>query len=136
MRISDWSSDVCSSDLVVAAVIEQADIEMNDQQKAALYLVLQHPVSALTGGPGVGKSTVTKQVISAFRLLDPAGIIALSAPTGRAAKRLEEVAGAELNIEGQTQHRLLEYGPDIDGVMRFASDETNPIDADQIGRAH
>src|SRR3546814_5888830 len=82
MRISDWSSDVCSSDL--------ADIEMNDQQKAALYLVLQHPVSALTGGPGVGKSTVTKQVISAFRLLDPAGIIALSAPTGRAAKRSEE----------------------------------------------
>src|SRR3546814_20520455 len=111
MRISDWSSDVCSSDEVVAAVIEQADIEMNDQQKAALYLVLQHPVSALTGGPGVGKSTVTKQVISAFRLLAPAGIIALSAPPGRAAKRLAEVAGAELNLAGQPQHRHLEYGP-------------------------
>src|SRR3546814_13302145 len=53
-------------DEVVAAVIEQADIEMNDQKKAALYLVLQHPVSALTGGYGGGKSTVNKQDLSAF----------------------------------------------------------------------
>ncbi|MBN1619898.1 ATP-dependent RecD-like DNA helicase [candidate division WOR-3 bacterium] len=74
------------------------------------------PVSVVTGGPGTGKTTLIKQIISNFK-----GRVELCAPTGRAAKRLEEVTGAK----AKTIHRMLNYNP-ATGTFRYNS--TNRID--------
>ena len=89
------------------------------------------PVSIITGGPGTGKTTILNQVLSIF---ERSGIVTvLAAPTGRAAKRMEQ---ATLR-PAKTIHRLLEYGAtpgeDIEGFeARFTRDEDNPIEADAV----
>jgi exodeoxyribonuclease V alpha subunit len=78
-----------------------ADSELDDRQRAAVAAVAEHGVSVLTGGPGTGKSRTVAAVVS---LAARRGLrVALAAPTGRAAKRLEELAGAPAT----TLHRLL-----------------------------
>ena len=77
------------------------DAELDDRQRAAVVAVAEHGVSVLTGGPGTGKSRTVAAVVA---LAAAAGLrVALAAPTGRAAKRLEELAGAPAT----TLHRLL-----------------------------
>ena len=78
------------------------DVLLSDEQRAAVQLVLQHPVAVLTGGPGTGKSTIVRAVLAG---LQAAGIdqIALCAPTGKAARRLSETTGQDAT----TIHRLL-----------------------------
>ena len=84
-------------------------------------------VMLLTGGPGTGKTTSLRGVLALFETL---GLeTALAAPTGRAAKRLGELCGAE----GTTIHRLLEtqYDPHS-GRLVFAHDESDPLKADAV----
>ncbi len=77
------------------------DAELDDRQRAAVEAVADHGVSVLTGGPGTGKSRTVAAVVL---LAAERGLrVALAAPTGRAAKRLEELAGAPAT----TLHRLL-----------------------------
>jgi exodeoxyribonuclease V alpha subunit len=77
------------------------DSELDERQLAAVAAVAEHGVSVLTGGPGTGKSRTVAAVVS---LAAQRGLrVALAAPTGRAAKRLEELAGAPAT----TLHRLL-----------------------------
>jgi exodeoxyribonuclease V alpha subunit len=80
-------------------------------------------VTLITGGPGVGKTTVVNSIL---RILRAKGVkVLLCAPTGRAAKRLAESAGAE----AKTIHRLLEFDPKI---MGFKRDQGFPLDAELI----
>ena len=80
---------------------DTGDAELDDRQRAAVVAVAEHGVSVLTGGPGTGKSRTVAAVVA---LAAAAGLrVALAAPTGRAAKRLEELAGAPAT----TLHRLL-----------------------------
>ena len=82
---------------------EEAGIELADAQKEAVRSSLKFGVFALTGGPGTGKTTIIKGILS---VLKRAGCtVLLAAPTGRAARRLETAAGEK----AQTVHRLLEY---------------------------
>ena len=77
------------------------DAELDERQHAAVAAVAEHGVSVLTGGPGTGKSRTVAAVVA---LAGQRGLrVALAAPTGRAAKRLEELAGASAT----TLHRLL-----------------------------
>jgi exodeoxyribonuclease V alpha subunit len=77
------------------------DAELDQKQHAAVAAVAEHGVSVLTGGPGTGKSRTVAAVVA---LAGQRGLrVALAAPTGRAAKRLEELAGASAT----TLHRLL-----------------------------
>ncbi len=100
------------------------EIQLTDQQKSAVKMALTEKVSILTGGPGTGKSTITASVI---RLLQTkGGSVLLCAPTGRAAKRLNEATGQE----AKTIHRLLEYKPAQS--TPFVRDQSNPLDADLI----
>ena len=72
----------------------------------------------LTGGPGTGKTTVIKALISIYSSIGIKTVLA--APTGRAAKRMSEASG----LEAKTIHRLLEYSPQEDGFNR---NENNPL---------
>jgi exodeoxyribonuclease V alpha subunit len=79
--------------------------QLTDEQWAAVRGAFASRVSVLTGGPGVGKTVCTKEIVAEAEAANAS--IALCAPTGRAARRLEETTGHE----AQTIHRLLEWMP-------------------------
>jgi exodeoxyribonuclease V alpha subunit len=97
-----------------------SDQQLSDEQQSAIQMALTHPVSVLTGGPGTGKTTCLKALITT---LEAQGMkYALASPTGRAAKRLSEATGRP----ARTIHRLLEYSP----VEGFKHNAENPLDLD------
>lgn len=92
-------------------------------QESAVRQVLQSKVSIITGGPGTGKSTITKALVAIFEKLTTK--ILLVAPTGRAAKRLAEIT----HKYASTIHRTLKYDF-AKGGFKFNKD--NPLDCDLI----
>lgn len=99
-------------------------IRLSQEQKMAVQMALTQKVSIITGGPGTGKSTITRNIIELA--LAARQSVLLAAPTGRAAKRLSEAT----HIEARTIHRLLEYTPAAGNL--FARNAQNPLDADLI----
>jgi exodeoxyribonuclease V alpha subunit len=107
----------------VARVEARLMLHLDERQRDAVLGLLSHPVGVLTGGPGVGKTTVMRLVVE---LAHARGArLALASPTGRAAKRLAEATGHEAS----TVHRLLGYDPDKGG---FAHDAERPLDVDML----
>lgn len=102
------------------ALAQREDVrgQLDDVQLSAVVMALSQGASVLTGGPGTGKTTVTRSVIQAIRLLCD-DVPLLCAPTGRAAKRMADVTG----VGAKTIHRLLEYHPD----EGFRRNETRPL---------
>ena len=98
-------------------------MELTGEQRQAVHEAVSERVFVLTGGPGTGKTTILRAVISILEALGQR--VALAAPTGRAAKRLGEAAGRE----AQTLHRLLEFKP---GEGRFGRDSERPLGADAV----
>ncbi len=97
------------------------DAELDERQHAAVAAVAEHGVSVLTGGPGTGKSRTVAAVVA---LAGQRGLrVALAAPTGRAAKRLEELAGASAT----TLHRLL--GAQGQGMARPGAADAGGADS-------
>ncbi|HUG86030.1 MAG TPA: AAA family ATPase [Euzebya sp.] len=96
------------------------------QQAAAVATAMGHAVSVLTGGPGTGKTHAVTELVR--RAAVAGAEIALCAPTGRAAKRLEEVTG----FAATTVHRLLEARPDAGGGFHFNRTVDNPLPQDLI----
>ena len=96
--------------------------ELAPEQQAAVRLALTEKVAVLTGGPGCGKSFTVRSVVELARA--KRAKVVLAAPTGRAAKRLSELTGAEAS----TVHRLLELKPGGDA----AYDRDRPLDADLV----
>jgi exodeoxyribonuclease V alpha subunit len=96
---------------------------LSPSQREAVALVLQSKVAVITGGPGVGKTTIVTSILQILQAkkMD----VLLCAPTGRAAKRLTETAG----LEAKTIHRLLEFEPTS---MGFVHGHTNPLRADLV----
>lgn len=100
---------------------EKTRLHFDDSQRDALRLAFEQKVMVITGGPGVGKTTLINSIIKVFtakRLR-----VALCAPTGRAAKRMAETS----RMEAKTVHRLLEFDP---GTGRFRHNESCPLEGD------
>ena len=98
-------------------------MELTGEQREAVREAVLRKVFILTGGPGTGKTTILRAVISILEALGQR--VALAAPTGRAAKRLGEATGRE----AQTLHRLLEFKPGEGGYGRNAG---RPLDVDAV----
>ena len=104
-----------------------SDIELSEKQLEAIESINNNNVSVITGGPGTGKTTIIKTVIDLYKKQGKK--VAQCAPTGRAAKRMEEATGSE----AKTLHRLLEIGKIKDELgIENVDYETAPIDADVI----
>ncbi|GAA4800834.1 SF1B family DNA helicase RecD2 [Streptomyces ziwulingensis] len=97
-------------------------VDLAPEQEAAVKLALTEKVAVLTGGPGCGKSFTVRSIVELARARKAK--VVLAAPTGRAAKRLAELTGAEAS----TVHRLLELRPGGDA----AYDRDRPLDADLV----
>jgi exodeoxyribonuclease V alpha subunit len=100
----------------------QTGADLAPEQQQAVRLALTEKVAVLTGGPGCGKSFTVRSVVTLARAKKAK--VVLAAPTGRAAKRLSELTGAEAS----TVHRLLELKPGGDA----AYDRDRPLDADLV----
>ena len=109
--------------VLLAAFEQGSGVELSAEQRHAATQAAQTAVLVVTGGPGTGKTTLIRAVLS---LYDAASRrMQLAAPTGRAAKRIEEQAGRPAS----TIHRLLEYSP---REGRFLRDAENPLDCDGL----
>jgi exodeoxyribonuclease V alpha subunit len=97
-------------------------VTLAPEQEAAVRLALTQRVAVLTGGPGCGKSYSVRAIVALARAKQAK--ILLAAPTGRAAKRLSELAG----LEAATLHRLLQLRPGGDAAF----DRDRPLEADLV----
>ena len=104
---------------------EQKAINLGSSQEAALRLVLKSKVAVITGGPGVGKTTILKTILTILGARHINIKILLCAPTGRAAKRLSESTG----LLAKTIHRLLEVNP---ATGKFTYNEENKLACDLL----
>lgn len=96
---------------------------LDEEQREAVLQALRQKVLVITGGPGTGKTTLLTSLLALLRKSKVS--FALAAPTGRAAKRMGEMAGEE----AKTIHRLLEYNP---RDRRFQRSENNPLGVDVV----
>ena len=111
----------------VFAFEEANKISFDEKQRKAIEIAVEKGLLILTGGPGTGKTTTLKGIIS---LMKNRGLrVALTAPTGRAAQRMEELCG----YEAKTIHRLLEveYSEGSD-IPDFVHNLQNPLDFDAV----
>ena len=102
---------------------QKTGLSLAQSQVAAIRLAMLSKVLVITGGPGVGKTTIVNSIL---RILAAKGMeLLLCAPTGRAAKRMTEATG----FEAKTIHRLLEVDPRGGGFKR---DSDNPLECDLL----
>ena len=120
-------SETDTSSSQIAGFLTQLENEMRiqfaAQQREAIQTAMTARAMILTGGPGTGKTTTTVGMIRLFAAQGKH--ITLTAPTGRAAKRLSETTGGE----AKTIHRLLEFSPQINSFKR---NRQNPLDTDVV----
>jgi len=125
-----------NAERAISWVEQRLGLELATSQKAAVELALASKLLVITGGPGVGKTTLINAIL---RILAAKKLrIQLCAPTGRAAKRMAEATG----LEAKTIHRLLEFDPAAYGFRRgpelplecdlLVVDETSMVDVPLI----
>jgi exodeoxyribonuclease V alpha subunit len=101
----------------------RARVDLAPEQRLAVESAARSSILVVTGGPGVGKTTIVRAILAIFAR---AGVVArLAAPTGRAAKRLSEATG----VEAVTLHRLLDFEPKS---ATFKRDSRRPIEAGAV----
>ena len=107
---------------------EKSDIILSEKQIEAIKQINDNNVCIITGGPGTGKTTIIKTVLDLYKAKGKK--VVLAAPTGRAAKRMEEATGEE----AKTLHRLLEIGKmkEENWIKQSVEYDVAPIDADII----
>ena len=116
-----WSS--IDAHRAIPWVEKRTGLRLATSQRSAVALALRSKVLVMTGGPGVGKTTILRAIL---QILAAKGVAPLlCAPTGRAAKRMSEATG----LTAKTIHRLLEVDPKVGGFRRASH---NPLDGDLL----
>jgi exodeoxyribonuclease V alpha subunit len=110
-------------DAALPWVERHTGLALSDTQRRAVAVAINSKLTIITGGPGVGKTTVVNSILRILRAKRVA--VLLCAPTGRAAKRLSESTG----MEAKTIHRLLELDPQR---MVFKRDQHSPLETDLL----
>ena len=118
---ASWADIECEK--AIAWVENKNKIQLSESQKKAIALALKNKVLVITGGPGVGKTTLVNSILQIIAAKQAR--ILLAAPTGRAAKRLSESTG----LDAKTIHRLLEFDPRAGGFKRG---KDNQLEADIV----
>jgi len=116
-----WAS--IDPDKAIPWIERRTGLRLAESQKAAVAIALGSKVLVITGGPGVGKTTIVNAILRILAAKDVK--LLLCAPTGRAAKRMNEAT----KFEAKTIHRLLEVDPKGGGFRR---DTENPLDCDLL----
>jgi exodeoxyribonuclease V alpha subunit len=111
------------ADNAIAMFEHHAQVALAPAQREAVLGAAKHKILVITGGPGVGKTTIVRAILSVFDRSRKT--VRLAAPTGRAAKRMSEATGRE----ALTLHRLLEFEPKERGFVR---NRKNPIEGDVV----
>ena len=124
-RLKNEISPLSDTDLTkaIAWAERKLAIQLAKNQRLAVNNSLSEKVHIITGGPGTGKSTITKVILEIAKTLTDK--ILLAAPTGRAAKRMSEITG----MEAKTIHSLLKFDFSING---FKHNRDNPLDCELI----
>ncbi len=123
---SDYTDEV-NVEATIANIEQGTGLTYAPAQRQAISLAAEHRVLAVTGGPGTGKTTCVKAIISLYEKI---GLdVVLTAPTGRAAQRLSELSGKE----AQTIHRLLGASMSEDGQsIVFRKNAQQPLNCDVV----
>jgi len=120
---TEWDGDF---DSLIAKMEGEHGLEYEAMQRQAMRTAMEQGLLILTGGPGTGKTTTLKAILQLFTSANLK--VALAAPTGRAAKRMQELTGAE----AKTIHRLLEVEWGEDDRQSFARNQRNPLSAQAV----
>lgn len=121
--VTDGERPLAAPEAALAAFEAQSKLELSPSQREAVLAVARHRVVVITGGPGVGKTTIVRAIL--HLLSKERFVVRMAAPTGRAAKRLSE----STRRDATTLHRLLEFDPRLN---RFLRDADKPLEADVI----
>ena len=118
---------IASPNALIRKYEETNGIELSEEQRRAVISSLANGVTVITGGPGTGKTTILNAII--YILEESGQKVAVTAPTGRAAKRIMETGGHF----AQTVHRLLEYYYDeTRKAMAFGKNSEDSLDYDCV----
>lgn len=125
LRLQQARSTVRSFDAEKALLWaeEKVSLTLHPTQREACKVSLENQISIITGGPGTGKSTILRVILTIFERLSPK--IVLAAPTGKAAKRMQEITGKF----SKTIHRLLHFDPSKNS---FQYNSSYPLTADLV----
>ena len=104
-------------------IFKRTSVELTEEQKGAVISAVNNRITIITGGPGTGKTTIIRAIIEVLEKVGKNVLVA--APTGRAAKRIEEAT----LYQASTIHRMLKISPETRG---FVHNEQNPLKADAI----
>ncbi len=104
-------------------IFQKTSVQLTEEQKEAVISAVNNRITVITGGPGTGKTTIIRAIIESFERDDKSVLIA--APTGRAAKRIEEASF----YPASTIHRMLKISPE---TFKFVHNDENPLKADAI----
>lgn len=118
--MADHDRRIDSIDEEISVIENELNIQYEEKQKEAIRMFFNEPFSILTGGPGTGKTTIVKAILTLYQKFYYQDQIMLSAPTGRASKRLSECSG----MQGCTLHRLLKW--DLE-TNTFMANEEDPL---------
>ncbi len=121
--LAQHGAEAIANESELAKAEQAAEIDLHETQREAVLGLLAKPLGILTGGPGVGKTTIVQLLVTLA--LEKKYTVMLASPTGRAAKRLAEATGRDAT----TIHRMLGFDPQDGG---FAHDAARPLEADII----
>lgn len=118
--VNETNTLISSLDEEIKIIEDELNIQYEEKQIEAIKMFFTHPFSILTGGPGTGKTTIVKAILTLYQKFFHSDQIMLCAPTGRAAKRLSECS----NMPACTMHRLLKW--DLE-TNTFMMNEEEPL---------